>query len=276
MQPLFRLAQIVSGAPGHHFPAVVDKALQGFFEIENLGSAVDDGEHVDAEGVLESRVLVKLVDNDVGQRIPFQFYDDAHAVAVGFISDIGDPFYFFLVDQLGDLLDQPFLVHHVGDFADDDLFFARAFYRFDEGFAAHLNNAFALSIRLHDGLFAVNESGGRKIRAWDMFHQLPDGDIGIFNQLHQTIDDLAQIVRRNIGRHADGDPRGSVDKKVRDARRQDRRFFERVIVVGVEIDGFLINIGEHFLRQRGHANFGVAHRRGVIAIDGAEISLAVD
>ena len=37
-----------------------------------------------------------------------------------------------------------------------------------------------------------------------------------------AVDDLAEIVRRDVGRHADGDAAGAVDQQVREARRQDR------------------------------------------------------
>ena len=83
-------------------------------------------------------------------------------------------------------------------------------------------------------------------------------------------------MRRNIGRHADGDPRGAVDQQIGNAGRQNRRLFERIVIVRDEIDGFLFDIGEHFLGQRRHANFRVTHRRRIITVDGAKIALAVD
>ena len=41
-------------------------------------------------------------------------------------------------------------------------------------------------------------------------------------QMH-AVDDLAQVVRRDVGGHADGDAGRAVDQQVRDRRRQDRR-----------------------------------------------------
>ena len=46
--------------------------------------------------------------------------------------------------------------------------------------------------------------------------------------------------------------------------------------MGNEVDGFLVDVGEQLVRDPGHAHFGVAHRRGRIAVDGAEVALAVD
>ena len=83
-------------------------------------------------------------------------------------------------------------------------------------------------------------------------------------------------MRRNIGGHADGDAGGAVDEKARDARGQNDRLFFAFIEIGNEIDGFLFDVGEHFFRDLREARFGVPHRGRRIAVDGAEISLAVD
>ena len=122
------------------------------------------------------------------------------------------PSIFLSLTRLGDLLDQTLFIDHVGDFTDDDLFFPRALDRLGEGLAAHLHDAFAFVVGLHDRLFAVNESAGGKIRPRNMPHQLLDRNIGIFDQRDQAVDHFAQIMRRNIGRHADGDSRGAIDQ----------------------------------------------------------------
>jgi hypothetical protein len=48
------------------------------------------------------------------------------------------------------------------------------------------------------------------------------------------------------------------------------------VVVRHEIDGFLVDVSQQFVRHAAHAHFGVAHRRRRVAIDRAEIALAVD
>ncbi len=50
----------------------------------------------------------------------------------------------------------------------------------------------------------------------------------------------------------------------------------RLVVVGDEVDGVLIDVGEHLAGDARHAALGVAHGRGRIAVDGAEVALAVD
>ena len=50
----------------------------------------------------------------------------------------------------------------------------------------------------------------------------------------------------------------------------------RLVVVRDEVDGLLVDVGEQLLRDPRHPHFGVAHRRGRIAVDRAEVALAVD
>ena len=83
-------------------------------------------------------------------------------------------------------------------------------------------------------------------------------------------------MRRNVRGHADGDAAGAVDQQIRNARRQNDGLFARLIEVGNEIDGFFFEIGENVFGDFRQARFGVPHGRGRIAVDRAEISLAVD
>ena len=48
------------------------------------------------------------------------------------------------------------------------------------------------------------------------------------------------------------------------------------VVVRPEIDGFLVQIFEHLVADPGHADFGVTHRRGAVAVDRTEVALTID
>ena len=83
-------------------------------------------------------------------------------------------------------------------------------------------------------------------------------------------------MRRNVGRHADGDAAGAVDDEIGDARGQNRGLECGLVVVGGEVDGLHVDVGEQFAGDARHAALGVTHGRGRIAIDGAEVALAID
>ena len=93
---------------------------------------------------------------------------------------------------------------------------------------------------------------------------------------HAGVGDLAEIVGRDVGGHAHGDARRSVDEQVGQPRGEDRRLGLGAVVVGNEVDGFLVDVGQQLVRDPGHAHLGVAHRGRGVAVDGAEVALAVD
>ena len=120
------------------------------------------------------------------------------------------------------------------------------------------------------------DAAGREIGSRDQLQQLVERDVGLVHESKDGVDRLAEIVRRNIGRHADRDAAGAVDEQIGKARRQDDRLFFLLVIVRPEVDGVVLEIVEQGNRDRRESRFGVALRRGRIAIDRAEIALAVD
>ena len=71
-------------------------------------------------------------------------------------------------------------------------------------------------------------------------------------------------------------PDDPLTSEIRNRRRKNLRLHEPVVEVRREIDGVLVDVGQHLHRDARESRFGVAVRRGGIAIDAAEVSLAVD
>ncbi len=123
---------------------------------------------------------------------------------------------------------------------------------------------------------AVDEAAGREVRAGDEREQFGLLHVRLLDEGDGRVHDLREVVRRNLRRHADGDAFGAVEQKVRHARRHDRRLAQRLVVVGVEGDGLLLDVGENLAGDLRHARFGVAHRGGRVAVHRAEVALPVD
>ena len=92
----------------------------------------------------------------------------------------------------------------------------------------------------------------------------------------RALGDLAQVVRRDVGGHADRDAGGPVDQQVRVARRQDRRLLRPAVVVRLEVDGVLLDVADHLERERRHPALGVPHGGRRVVARRAEVALAVD
>ena len=74
----------------------------------------------------------------------------------------------------------------------------------------------------------------------------------------------------------DGDARAAVDQEVRELGRQDLGHGQALVVVRDEVDRVLLDVGQHLGGQLRHPDFGVAHGRRRVAVDRAEVALAVD
>src|SRR5690606_30385323 len=99
----------------------------------------------------------------------------------GLVAQLADTFEFLFLDQLGDLLDQPRLVHLVRDLGDDDRF-AAVVGHFDLGLGTDAHAATAGAVAGDDAGSTVDDAGGREIRARDVFHQPVDVDFRIVDQ----------------------------------------------------------------------------------------------
>ena len=115
VRPRPRLGKLVRGAPRDDLLAEVDEGRDDVLERQQLRPPAAQRQHVDPETRLQRRVAVELVEHHLRHRAPLELDDDAHAVAVRFVAEVGDPLDAALVHEPGDALDHPRLVHLVGD-----------------------------------------------------------------------------------------------------------------------------------------------------------------
>src|SRR6267378_3737309 len=135
-----------------------------------------DGQSVHRETALERRVLVKIVDDHFGDRIPLDFDDDP--------SDVRDD---FLIHQIGNALNQQRPVHVIGNFRDNDLFPTALKFLKPYSPAHFQTSAPAREIVLYPVHSAHHATGG-EVRPFDILHQLFNGDIRIINLGANPID----------------------------------------------------------------------------------------
>ena len=151
-------------------------------------------------------------------RIALALDDQAHAVAIRLIADVGDPVDLLLLDEIGDLLGKTGLVDLVGQLCDDDrgALLACLLER-DCGLhhdaaapmRVHLANcvdAVALAReRIAPLLEAEDRGAGGKVGAIDVAAQLVVGQRRVVDERDGCIGDLAQVMGRDIRGHAHRD-----------------------------------------------------------------------
>ena len=179
-----------------------------------------------------------------------------------------------LIDQVGDALDQARLIHLIRNLGDDDRLLVLGDV-LDGGARAHHETAAAGTVRLKDSGAAVNDTRGWKVGSLHEFQNFRQLRRGIIHQRDRGIDNLSQVVRRNLGSHTNGDAIGSIHQQVRITRRQHRGLRFGAVVVGIKIDRFFIEILQQRGRNARQTSFGISIRRRRVAIHRAKVSLPI-
>src|SRR5258708_3246031 len=110
---------------------------------------------------------------------------------------------------------------------------------------------------------------------WRM-HQAIEGNVRVLDLRADAVDALAEIVRRDIRRHADGDARAAVDEEIWERRGEHDRLHETLVVGRDEVDCLLVHVVHERGAEPAEPGLGVTHGRRWIAFDGPEIALPVD
>ena len=125
-------------------------------------------------------------------------------------------------------------------------------------FGAGLERAAAGGVGIADAGEADDRSAGRQVGARNEFHQVVEGGVRVVEQVAGRADDLDEVVRRHVGRHADGDAARTVDEQVRECGRQNLGLGELVVVVGHEVDDVFVEAVGHRQGRAVQPHLGVA------------------
>ena len=253
---------------------MLNVGIDQLLEVHRLRPAVVDRQHVHAERRRQLGEFVELVDDHLRHSVALEL-DDHARVFVRLIAhgrDVGDG---LVVGQRCDFLNHRGAVDHVRNLGDDDLF-AVTLELLDADAAALLDTAAA---GLEIGANRVQphrETAGREVRSLDVLHQPLDTDLRVVDLSADSVDYLAEVVRRDAGRHAHRDAGAAVDQQVWECGREHGRFLPGLVVVWHPVDRVLVHVVHQRMAKVRQARLGITHRGRRIALDRAEVSLPVD
>ena len=255
---------------------MAQEGVQNLLQIEQAGLTVHQRHHVHPERVLHLRFFVQVVQDDFGDFAALELQHHTHAGLVRFVADFGETVETLVAHQLADLDKKCRLVDLVRQLVDDDCLAVALFQLLDMGAGTDYHAAAAGAVTLLDSRGAVDDSAGWKVRSRDDFHQLVDADFGASQDCQAGIDNFVQAVRWNVGGHPHRDTGRAVDEQIGYPGRQDTGFLLLAVVVGDEIDGLLVDIGQQLGGDLLQAAFGIAVGRRRITVHRTEIALSVD
>ena len=219
-------------------------------------------------------MFIQFIEDDIRLHVSAQFDNDAHTLTVRFVAKCCDTIDDLITAQVRNRFDNASLVNLVWNLSHYDFMLALRHF-FNGCTSAHFYAATTCGVRFFNAFPAQNERPCWEVWPFDLCHQFVHSYIWIIDEHFKTITYFVKVVRRNIGRHPYGDTARTIDEKIWDLRWQYGRFLQAFIIVRHEINSFLVDISEHFLRNFRHTYFGITHRSGTIAVDGTKVTVAV-
>src|SRR5439155_4348491 len=257
-----QLFQLVFKSATDRVETEVEEAAEHLLEAQPVGLRLNirtrhQAGHVVSEAFLQRGVLVKVGHDDLRIAASLQLQDYAHAFFfIGFIDHAGELRQFLGLDQLTDGRLQVALVDAIRDTGDHDLL-ATA-HNFQLPLALDLDAARAVFINLAQAAAVGQHLPTQgKIRAFDSVEKLSGGGVGMIDHVHRGVDNLGQVVRRDVGGHADGDSRGAVDKQIGELSGENDGLFTGAVIIGPRVHGPLPQLGHEPLGQGRELGLGV-------------------
>ena len=270
---LLSLCQVELGTTDDHLMTmgneVLDELLQveEFWHTKSLGMTRngDKSNIIDREVGLQFGHLIELVEDDIGVDILLEVDDDAHALAIGLVVDIGDAFNLLFVGKLGNVLDEFGLINAVRYLGDDNAVVLTLALNF--GLTANHDFAATGLIGLSYAIITIDDTARWEVGSLNVLHQFVDGNLRIIDIGTDAIDTLREIVGRHIGSHTDSDAVGTIDEKCRDTCGEHLGLHECAVEVWHHIDGILVDVTKHLLGNLRETCLGITHSSGAIAVD---------
>ena len=271
VEPLLGNVEPILRPTGDDVDLMIDVSLERVEQVEGAGHAANERNHVDAKAGLQRRGLPKVVEDNLWVCVALERDDEPGVITRRFVVDVADTVEFAIVDELSDLAGDRPRRYLVGQFGDDDRLGLALLLDLDLG--SHLHRTTAGSVRRLDADTTEDLPTGREVGTPHMLHEVIDRRFGVAEQVGDRGAHLVEVVGRDVRGHADRDALHTVDQQVREPARQNRRLLELGRIVVREIDGVLVDIGQHLHRQWAEPTFGVSircgriFRRAVVAVE---------
>ena len=278
VMPIARLLEVELGAPGDDLAAVINERRNQLDQRERARAPARERYEIGVVANLQIGRAVQMRQHRPDVRVAAQLDHEPHAVAIRLIAQVADAVDLLVAHMLRNLLDDPHLVGLVGNFGEDDLHaVAGGFLNVlpsAQGEAAPPPRVGVLQVLV---VLAREEDARRgEIGPFEHGHQVADRGVGALDHHLHRRRRLAQVVRRHLAGHRHRDPRRPVDQQIRQPPRQYRRFVQRLIEVGREIDGVFVDVRQHFFADRAEPRLGVTHCRRRVVINRTVVALPVD
>ncbi len=251
--------ETMARAAQQHRPAVVEPLPQRLVERHNpRRHPVDEHVHIHAETRLELGELEERLHHQSRIDVARARLEHDAQILRRFVAHVGDERQLALGNELRELFDETRLLNAVGNLGDDDdpaaalpLFLVPA--------RAHAEGAAPAAVRIEDvGALVDDHAAGRKIGPLHESEQLLARGGAMRDEIERGVAQLGEIMGRNGGGHAHGNPLRAIGKHVGNGRGKDDRLLFLAGIIELEVDRVLVDALQQRARDGGHTRFRVA------------------
>ena len=194
---------------------------------------------------MQRRHLEELVKNNVGISLPLHVNDDAHTLPSRLVVGIADAVELSFLYEVGDIFYELRLVYAIGNFRYYNLIVRLS--AFNLRLCTHHNTSPARLVCVFHALYTIYICTRREVGSLDMLHKSVRVNVRIVYICTASVDNLAEVMCRNIGCHTHGNAVSAVNKKVGKLGRHHRRLLQGVVKVAHHVDGVLVKVVHYVL-----------------------------
>ena len=233
-----------------------------------------EGNRIDSEGCLKCSEFEELIQHNIGILTTTHIDYNAHTLTVRLIVDVRDAVYLSFLRELSYVRTEFGSIRAIGNLANDYLIVKRSCFNLCLG--THDNASASRLVGTSDAFRSHDIATCGEVRTFDVLHQPVQIDVRIVNIGNSSIDDLTDVMRRDIGCHTNGNTRSTIDEERRNARGQNTGLGARVVVVRHHIHRLLLDVLHHHFSHDGELCLRITHGSRTVAVHRTEVTLTND
>ena len=146
----------------------------------------------------------------------------------------------------------------------------------DFSLSTHYHTSTTGFISLTNTLYTIYISTSREIRSFNILHQTIEIYIRIINISTATINDLTEIMSRNISSHTNGNTISTIYQQIRNFSRHHTWFLQCIIEVIRHVYSILIKVIHDMLTHLAQTTLGITHSSRRVTIHRTKVTLAIN
>ena len=240
MCTLLRLLQVELGTADGDVMTMLNEVLDALTQAQQAWTPAHQCDAVHGERTLQRRHLEELVEDDIRIGITLHVDDNPHPLAARFIVYIRDTLDFSFLYQIGNVFNKLLLVDSIRNLCNNNLVVVLIALNLSLG--THHDTSAPRLIGILDSLQTVYVCPCREVGSRNELHQSVCRNIRIVDIGTAAVNHLAEIMRRDIRRHAHGNAVTAVYQQIGNLRRHHGRLAQRIVEVVDHVHRILLDI----------------------------------